>query len=78
MKNLEIKRVPESRKNRVKLLESVLIQLKTEFVGLDSIIDQLGTSIHAWYVTPEIFTKKGDRYWKKGITGSDRFLTNDK
>lgn len=29
-------------------------------------------------VAPEIFTKKGDRYWKKGITGSDRFLTNDK
>lgn len=57
MKNLEIKRVPESRKNRVKLLESVLIQLKTEFVGLDSIIDQLGTSIHAWYVTPEIITR---------------------
>ena len=57
MKNLEIKRVPENRKDRVKLLKSVLIQLKTEFVGLDSIIDQFGTSIHAWYVTPEIITR---------------------
>lgn len=29
-------------------------------------------------VAPEIFIKRGDRYRKKGITGSDRFLTNDK
>ena len=29
-------------------------------------------------VPPEIFEKRKGRYWKKGITGSDRFLTNDK
>ena len=57
MEKLNIKKVPSSRKDRIKLLESALAQLKKEFVGLDSIIDQIGASIYAWYVTPEIITR---------------------
>ena len=57
MEKLNIKKVPSRRKDRIKLLESALAQLKKEFVGLDSIIDQIGVSIYAWYVTPEIITR---------------------
>ena len=57
MEKLNINRVPSKRKDRIKLLDSALVQLKREFVGLDSIIDQIGASIYAWYVTPEIITR---------------------
>lgn len=57
MEKLNINRVPSKRKDRIKLLDSALVQLKREFVGLDDIIDQLGTSVYAWYVTPEIITR---------------------
>lgn len=39
-----------------KLVE-VSNQLKTEFVGLDDIIDRIITSIKPWYITPEILDK---------------------
>lgn len=57
MEKLNINRVPSKRKDRIKLLDSALVQLKREFVGLDDIIDQLGSSVYAWYVTPEIITR---------------------
>ena len=57
MEKLNINRVPSKRKDRIKLLDSALVQLKREFVGLDDIIDQLGDSVYAWYVTPEIITR---------------------
>ena len=57
MEKLNINRVPSKRKDRIKLLDSALVQLKREFVGLDNIIDQLGASVYAWYVTPEIITR---------------------
>lgn len=57
MEKLNINKVPSKRKDRIKLLESALVQLKREFVGLDDIIDQIGTSVYAWYVTPEIITR---------------------
>lgn len=57
MEKLNINRVPNKRKDRIKLLDSALVQLKREFVGLDDIIDQLGASVYAWYVTPEIITR---------------------
>ena len=57
MEKLNINKVPSKRKDRIKLLDSALIQLKEEFVGLDDIIDQLGASVYAWYVTPEIITR---------------------
>ena len=57
MEKLNINRVPSKRKDRIKLLDSALVQLKREFVGLDDIIDQLGASVYAWYVTPEIITR---------------------
>ena len=57
MEKLNINRVPSKRKDRIKQLDSALVRLKEEFVGLDSIIDQLGTSVYAWYVTPEIITR---------------------
>lgn len=57
MEKLNINKVPSKRKDRIKLLDSALVQLKREFVGLDDIIDQLGASVYAWYVTPEIITR---------------------
>lgn len=57
MEKLNINIVPSKRKDRIKLLDSALVQLKREFVGLDDIIDQLGASVYAWYVTPEIITR---------------------
>lgn len=57
VEKLNINRVPSKRKDRIKLLDSALVQLKREFVGLDDIIDQLGASVYAWYVTPEIITR---------------------
>jgi hypothetical protein len=38
-------------------LEKVSAQLKTEFFGLDEIIDKVVKSIHAWYIFPEIITR---------------------
>ena len=57
MEKLNINKVPSKRKDRIKLLDSALVKLKREFVGLDDIIDQLGASVYAWYVTPEIITR---------------------
>lgn len=42
---------------KIKKLSDVLVQLKTEFVGLDSIIDEIGKSITPWYITPEVLER---------------------
>lgn len=38
-------------------LEKVSNQLKSEFFGLDDVIDKVIKSIHAWYIFPEIITR---------------------
>ena len=47
----------EERKEKIERLESTKVQLKTEFIGLDSIIDEIINSISSWYVTPEIINR---------------------
>ena len=42
---------------KIKILENVKKQLKQEFIGLDSIIDDLVTSITPWFVTPEVIVR---------------------
>lgn len=44
----------EERLERIKNASNVL---KGEFIGIDSIIDQIIESIIPWYVTPEIITR---------------------
>lgn len=39
---------------KINKLNGILNQLKTEFVGLDDIIDELGKGIYPWYITPEV------------------------
>lgn len=46
-----------NKKEKIKQLEEVSKILKTEFIGLDEIIDQLITSISPWWVTPEIISR---------------------
>lgn len=38
-------------------LEATKVQLKTEFFGLDSIIDRVCESIYAWYLFPQLMTR---------------------
>ena len=38
-------------------LEALKVQLKSEFFGLDLIIDKVVDSIYAWYVFPELITR---------------------
>lgn len=45
------------KKEKINKLEEVSRILKSEFIGLDSIIDQLITSISPWYITPEVITR---------------------
>lgn len=40
-----------------KVLNKVKAQLKTEFFGLDNIIDKVVDSLTAWYIFPEIITR---------------------
>lgn len=42
---------------RIKRLKEISSILKEEFVGLDSIIDEIISSITPWYVTPEIIER---------------------
>ena len=43
--------------SKIQKLEETKNKLKEEFVGLDSIIDQIITSITPWYVTPQIIQR---------------------
>lgn len=49
--------IPESREERIKRLDEAVATLKSEFVGLDEIIDKIKLSIIPWYITPEIITR---------------------
>ena len=49
--------VPEKREDRISRLEEAVNTLKSEFVGLDEIIDKIKLSITPWYITPEIITR---------------------
>lgn len=49
--------LPETRQERVVRLSDTIKILKSEFVGLDSIIDEIKESISAWYITPEIINR---------------------
>lgn len=49
--------IPESREDRIKRLDEAVATLKSEFVGLDEIIDKIKLSIVPWYITPEIITR---------------------
>jgi hypothetical protein len=40
-----------------KVLDEVKTQLKTEFFGLDTIIDKVIDSVSAWYIFPELITR---------------------
>lgn len=46
-----------NKNERLKILKNTGQVLKTEFVGLDNIIDQLINSVSPWYVTPELITR---------------------
>lgn len=46
-----------NKSDRIKTLEKALNELKTEFIGLDNIIDEIGKSISPWYITPEIIKR---------------------
>lgn len=45
------------KKEKINRLEEISKILKSEFVGLDDIIDQILKSVSPWYVTPEIITR---------------------
>lgn len=42
---------------KIKILNDAIDTLKSEFVGLDNIIDELRLAITPWWVTPEIITR---------------------
>lgn len=42
---------------KIQILQDAIDTLKSEFVGLDSILDELKTSITPWWVTPEVITR---------------------
>lgn len=49
--------LPEKREDRIARLDETIKTLKSEFVGLDEIIDKIKLSITPWYITPEIITR---------------------
>lgn len=57
MEKIEKYNLPKTREERIKKLSDALQILKSEFVGLDDIIDKIGTSITPWYITPEVITR---------------------
>ena len=60
-----------TKKEKVIKLSRALEQLKQEFVGLDSIIDEIGKSISIWYITPELLTRPAVvSLW--GMTGTGK------
>lgn len=54
---MKVNIVPEKREDRITKLSESLETLKQEFIGLDSIIDQIGEAISSWYITPEIISR---------------------
>lgn len=48
---------PKTKKEKLQHLRTSIQKLKTEFVGLDDILDQLQEVITSWYVTPEVIER---------------------
>ena len=44
-------------KTKIETLEKVKATLKSEFIGLDEIIDKIITALTPWYVTPEVIQR---------------------
>lgn len=54
---MEQNKIEEYRKHlleKKELLESAVIQLKKEFIGIDEVIDQIATAINSWFFFPEM------------------------
>lgn len=51
------RQVPNSIKGRYKLLNSTRDVLKSEFIGLDEIIDKIIECITPWYLTPDVINR---------------------
>lgn len=56
-KNLEDLTIPKTKELRQKKLNEAVMTLKSEFVGLDDIIDSIKKSIIPWYITPEVIER---------------------
>lgn len=56
-KNLENLTIPKTKELRQEKLDEAVAILKSEFVGLDDIIDNIKKSIIPWYITPEIIER---------------------
>lgn len=56
-KNLENLTIPKTKELRQEKLDEAVAILKSEFVGLDDIIDSIKKSIIPWYITPEIIER---------------------
>lgn len=56
-KKLENLIAPESKLERIRILEEARKVLKSEFVGLDSIIDEIIKCVSPWYITPEVLER---------------------
>ena len=59
------------RTERIKKLKNSIEILKSEFIGLDSILDELETAICPWYVTPEVI-KRPQIVSLWGMTGTGK------
>lgn len=47
----------ENKLSKIQKLQDAIDILKSEFVGLDNIIDEIKLSITPWYITPEVITR---------------------
>lgn len=59
------------RTERIKKLKDSIEILKSEFIGLDNILDELETAICPWYVTPEVI-KRPQIISLWGMTGTGK------
>ena len=55
--NTEKFNLPKTKIERIDKLQKAINILKSEFVGLDDIIEKIKLSVTPWYVTPEVITR---------------------
>ena len=60
-KNLENLTIPKTKELRQEKLDEAVAILKSEFVGLDDIIDNIKKSIIPWYITCLLYTSPSPR-----------------
>lgn len=46
-----------TRTERIEKLKGAISTLKSEFIGLDKILDEIEVSLYPWYITPELITR---------------------